>query len=258
VTFSVQALHVGSVCVPGTTVFWRRNYGEWLDLNLYAFLLERPGCRVLVDAGMTSNIDEINEVLRTGVGERCGYRVEPGQDVVSVLAGHGVAPDDVDYLVLTHLHHDHVGALHLLPRARIVVNRREWLGVVAPEHPELAPRIAGPPPETLVHLVFEAWPRVTLVGDEEEILPGLRVVRLGAHSVGSQAVLVDTRKGTVLLTGDVALVYENLERRIAPGASEDLREAYDALSWIASQDAAIVVPGHDPLLLDRFPGGRIA
>jgi hypothetical protein len=94
-----------------------------------------------------------------------------------------------------------------------------------------------------------------VVGDDEEIVPGIRVVQLGCHTPGSQGVLVRTWMGPVLLAGDVVYKYENIEKD-RPTRSPDPQICSDAMARIHSL-ADIVLPAHDPLTLERWPGGVI-
>jgi glyoxylase-like metal-dependent hydrolase (beta-lactamase superfamily II) len=96
---------------------------------------------------------------------------------------------------------------------------------------------------------------LTLIGDNEEIVPGIRGIRLGCHTPGSQGILVRTWMGPALLTGDVVYKYENIEKN-RPTRSPDPQICLDAMKKIRSL-ADIVLPAHDPLTLKRWPGGII-
>ena len=50
-----------------------------------------------------------------------------------------------------------------------------------------------------------------LAEDREELLPGLSVQWVGAHSADSQIILVDTPKGRAAITGDVCYLYQNMD-----------------------------------------------
>ncbi|MBN2272562.1 MAG: hypothetical protein JXN61_18260, partial [Sedimentisphaerales bacterium] len=84
---------------------------------------------------------------------------------------------------------------------------------------------------------------------------GIRAVQLGCHTPGSQGILVRTWMGPVLLAGDVVYKYENIEKD-RPTRSPDPQICRDAMARIRSL-ADIVLPAHDPLTIERWPGGLI-
>ena len=92
----------------------------------------------------------------------------------------GDRPEDVDTLILTHLHFDHYLNARQFPRARIVVNRRDFEFVLSPANRRAMPR-SGFPRAVFGWLVDEAM-RLELVEGEREVLPGVRVIETGGHS----------------------------------------------------------------------------
>ncbi|MCY0865074.1 MAG: hypothetical protein OWQ57_08995, partial [Sulfobacillus sp.] len=101
------------------------------------------------------------------------------------------------------------------------------------------------------------WPRqqVRLLGDNEEVLPGLRVRWMGTHHRSSLAVLIETARGTVGFS-DVVFYYDNLERNWPLGINESLEECREAYHFLR-QHVDIFVSPYDPTTLTRFPGGRV-
>jgi glyoxylase-like metal-dependent hydrolase (beta-lactamase superfamily II) len=98
--------------------------------------------------------------------------------------------------------------------------------------------------------------RVRLVnGDAQEILPGIVCYLGGKHTYASQFVTVNTAAGTVVLASDNMYLYENLEKH-APIAqtldAESNLRAQDRMKQLAS-DPRLIVPGHDPAVMTRFP-----
>jgi glyoxylase-like metal-dependent hydrolase (beta-lactamase superfamily II) len=63
-------------------------------------------------------------------------------------------------------------------------------------------------------------------------------------------VVVETSKGRVIFAGDVAFTYRNLEKDIPVGFNSNLEECFLAMRRIR-KEADIVIPGHDPLVLER-------
>ena len=102
-------------------------------------------------------------------------------------------PEDVDTLILTHLHFDHYLNARQFPRARIVVNRRDFEFVLSPANRRAMPR-SGFPRAVFGWLVDEAWDRLELVEGEREVLPGVRVIETGGHSPATRSSW-STRRG---------------------------------------------------------------
>jgi glyoxylase-like metal-dependent hydrolase (beta-lactamase superfamily II) len=92
-------------------------------------------------------------------------------------------------------------------------------------------------------------------GDDQEVLPGVRCYIGAKHTWQSQYCAVQTRSGTVVLASDNMYLYENLEKHAAIAqtldAAANLR-AQDRMKGLATKPE-LIVPGHDPAQLRRFP-----
>jgi glyoxylase-like metal-dependent hydrolase (beta-lactamase superfamily II) len=174
------------------------------------------------------------------------------------LARLGIDSARVPYVVLTHLHYDHAGNLEKFPAATFVVQDEEmafWTGRYAGrEHFRDTVEV-----EDVVHLVRENFEgQLRFVDGSEEILPGLEVHKAGGHSAGLQAVRVNTARGNVVLASDAAHFYANVEQDRPFSILHDLARVYGAfdlvLSLAGSPDR--VIPGHDPLVMERFPPAK--
>jgi glyoxylase-like metal-dependent hydrolase (beta-lactamase superfamily II) len=100
--------------------------------------------------------------------------------------------------------------------------------------------------------------RVTFHDGEGEIVPGVTVHHIGGHSKGLQSVRVKTRRGPVVLAADAAHLYAHMETgRIFPITYNvaEVVEGYERLKKLAASPNH-VVPGHDPLVLSRYPAAK--
>ena len=196
-----------------------------------------------------------------------GFRPETarrrGRDVVAdpigVLARLGIAAAEVRDVVLTHLHYDHSGHLSAFPRARFWVQDDElafWTGRHAGRG-AIGQTVEPPDIVELVRLNFER--RVRFVDGDEEMAPGVTLHRVGGHAPGLQVVRVQTGGGPVVIASDAVHFYANLEedRPFAIVHSlPDMYAAFDRVRVLADGDDARIVPGHDPLVLERHPPPR--
>lgn len=198
----------------------------------YVWLAVSPEHTVLVDAGIRA--------ARAREIPGLDY-VEPGR----LLAGLGAAPDIV---VLTHLHYDHCGTVADFPDAQCVVQQSEvdyWTG-------PWAKRIARE--RWLLDEVALEDLRADPVDGDAEVVPGLSVHLVGGHTAGMQVVRVETAGGPVVLASDAAHFHENLDDdRPAPllHSMTGVYAAFDRVRELAGP--GIVVPGHDPEVLSRYP-----
>lgn len=175
---------------------------------------------------------------------------------MDTLAEMGVAADAVDHVVLTHLHYDHTGTAHRFGRARYVLQRSEpdywtgpWAGRITRE------RWLVEPGDVAHLLAARDEGRVVLVEGDAALLPGLSVHLVGGHPAGMQIVRVRTARGDVVLASDACHFYENLEDDRPFAILHDLPGMYRAFDRIKDLAGGpdLIVPGHDPEVLDRHP-----
>src|SRR5262249_57752223 len=94
-----------------------------------------------------------------------------------------------------------------------------------------------------------------MFGDSDELAPGVVAVDLPGHTPGQVGLLVTTADGEVLLTSDAVHLYDELEHGRPFGVFTDLEAMFASYAAIAARvDAgALMVPGHDPDVVRRFP-----
>jgi glyoxylase-like metal-dependent hydrolase (beta-lactamase superfamily II) len=165
-------------------------------------LIEAGGKRVLVETG---NGDKFSPKLKDI------YGIDHDRAIETALREVGLAPDDIDFVVMTHMHFDHSGGTTrfsttgsgLAPvfgRARHVVQRREWEDAVHPHERNQASYLQ----ENIKPLGDAGL--MQLVDGEAEIVPGVRVIPTPGHTAGHQSVLIGARDAgapKALFLGDV-------------------------------------------------------
>jgi glyoxylase-like metal-dependent hydrolase (beta-lactamase superfamily II) len=110
--------------------------------------------------------------------------------------------------------------------------------------------------EDVVGMVRRAYAgRVRFHDGDAEIAPGVSLHLIGGHTMGMQAVRVATRRGWVVLASDASHFYANMEQErpfpIVYNVAA-MVEGYARLRSLAASPAHII-PGHDPLVLERYP-----
>ena len=125
------------------------------------------------------------------------------------LAAEGVEPDDIDLVLLTHAHPDHIGGLAVagrprFPGARHVITREEWeFWSSALAGGSLPPALATPLEEQLAPI--EERGILELVATDAELLPGLRLVPAAGHTPGHVAVSIGLGDQTLLYLADTVI-----------------------------------------------------
>ena len=167
----------------------------------------------------------------------------------------GVDPASVEDVVLSHMHYDHCGNYELFPRARYHLQDAEMAYCTGRCmcHPALRAPFEESDITALLHKLFAG--RVVFHDGVDELAPGLSVHHVGGHSKGLQVLRVWTRRGWMVLASDASHFYANMqEGRAFPimHSHEATLEAYATMRRLASMPDAII-PGHDPLVLQRYP-----
>ena len=168
-----------------------------IEMATNCLLVRTPDANILIEAGIGPKLSEKERNIYA-------YEREPG--LPDTLAAVGLKPEDIDLVVLSHLHFDHVGALitpgrdgelvPLFPRARHVVQAAE---LKAWRHPDPRSKPSYKP-ENLS--LLEEQGRLMVVEGDREVAPGISVRVTGGHTAGHQAVYVQDQEQTVVFTGD--------------------------------------------------------
>jgi len=171
----------------------------------------------------------------------------------SAIARAGVKAEDITDVIISHIHWDHFDGADLFPKAKIWIQLDEVNHHVDANGTVLDRAIDGPDAAMLTSL--RAAGRIALVnGDDQEIIPGLKVYTGGKHTWQSQYVGVQTQSGTVVLASDNMYLYENLEKRVPIAQTVDPIKnllAQDRMKALAASPR-LIVPGHDPAVFERF------
>lgn len=243
--YEVIALRYGTVVAPKSHLFYRFDEYHEPDapqkMDYFFWVLRSSSRTIVVDCGFDP-----------AVGERRGRTTTcPPAKALEAI---GVSPSDVDGLVLTHLHYDHIGNLALFPNVDVTADERElefWLGPFG-SRGHFAASVESEELEAMRQALRQG--RMMPIGPDTEIAPGVRTLRVGGHTPGQQIVLVQGVSGPVVLASDAAHFYEEIEADRPFGIFSDLEQLYNGYDLLRDLgQEAVVVPGHDPQVAERFP-----
>ncbi len=167
----------------------------------------------------------------------------------------GVDPGDVEDVILSHMHYDHAGNLGLFPKARYHIQDLEMQFCTGRymTHAHMRFPFAVDDVVEMVRHLYNG--RVVFHSGDVELAPGLSLHHVGGHSMGLQMVRVRTRRGWVVLAADAAHYYANMERDLAYPFTYNIGEVLEGYrrARALADSADHIVPGHDPLVLQRYP-----
>jgi len=216
-----------------------------MPLDYYVWSIRGPGVCFLLDTGFDA-----------AMGAKRGRQLV--QPVEAGLKAVGVDLELVTDIVISHLHYDHAGNHELFPRARYHLQTAEMAFCTGSAmcHALVRAPYDARDVQAMVGKLFAG--RVAYHDGDAELAPGITLHHIGGHTRGLQVVRVHTQRGWVVLASDAAHFYANwLERRPFP-IVDDVAAYLDAFATIESLASSPqhVIPGHDPLVLARYPKVR--
>lgn len=169
-----------------------------------------------------------------------------------------IKPEEVTDIIVTHMHWDHVNNINIeyFPNAMIWIQRTE-LEFAAGEGGQNPQARIGIMEDDVLRMIKQNWAgKVKLLDGTTEIFPGVKCVLFPrTHTYGSQAVLVNTKSGTVAIAGDLVYRFDNIETMTGIGTGLDMYECYKALVTLTEMASStrLIAPGHDPATYERWP-----
>ncbi len=213
-----------------------------MPLDYFVWLVRGGGRDIVVDTGFSAPM----------AAKRARQHLRCPTEGLRLL---GCDARAVREVVITHLHYDHVGNFDLFPAASLHLQDLEMR--YATGRHMCDPFFRGAyEVEDVVGMVRGVYAgRVRFHDGDTELAPGVSLHLIGGHTMGLQAVRVATRRGWVVLASDAAHFYANMEQaRPFPIVYSvgDMIEGWRRLCALADSPGH-VIPGHDPLVLARYP-----
>ena len=218
-----------------------------MPIDYFIWLIRQGDRHWVVDTGFNRQ-----------AGESRGRRFIacPGETLKAL----GTDPASIAEVIITHMHYDHCGNHHLFGNARFHLQDREIAYATGPCMCFKSLREAYDEDDVVAMVRRVHRGKVVFHDGDEEIAPGLSVHRIGGHTMGLQSLRIHTRRGWLVLASDAAHLYANIEQeRPFPIVYNvaDMLEGHRRLYKLASSPDR-VIPGHDPLVMKRFPAPNAA
>jgi len=237
---TIKPLPIVNIGLDKSAMTYLMNIGQKISVPAYTFYIEGPETHILVDTGCPAEL-----------GRK--YWVEPVEDIKpfdEALSSLGLKPEDIDIVIHTQLHWDHVGNTARCAKAKLIVHEAE-LAFARNPHPYLP----GPyQPELYRDLNFQT------VRGGEEIAEGVKLLFTPGHSPGGLSVAVQTSRGNTIIAG-LCTIKDNFypppevrtffPEAMTPGIHTNAVEAYDSLIKI-KKIADVVLPLHEKSLEDKY------
>ncbi|MBI5200959.1 MAG: MBL fold metallo-hydrolase [Elusimicrobia bacterium] len=254
---TMRIYNTGHVYTKGAAVSSLKSWSSKVSLDEPFFAIKHPDQGVILfDLGLTSeSVKPLNAGLLTGLLAK--FVAVPKRDAATQLKADGVDPEQVKWIILSHLHLDHTGDLSAFPKATVVVSKREWDDARVLNRAKSDSKFLDPE-------IWESKLRLRLLELDGEAPYGafdhgldlfadgtIVIAAMPGHTAGSIGAWVNLDGGPVLLAGDAAWVVDNymdLALPIDRGMSDPKAYRRSLETIRAMQEALprlVVFPGHD-------------
>jgi N-acyl homoserine lactone hydrolase len=238
---SVSLLPLGRLKLEQSILTYRRGMGQAVDVPVIgAFIEMADGEHILFDTGISPSLHESETYVPARLKPLIS-RFDPEDDIRHRLQQLGHRPEDVAYVVNSHLHWDHAGANHLFPQARFVSQDRERRFAAHPD-----PFVG----RVYVPAQYDWIENMELLSGDHVLKPGVALMLTPGHSPGHQSMILRLPSGRCLiLAADAVFCPENFDPALPPGNAHSPDDAVLSIQRIKMLSAflnAETVICHDP------------
>jgi N-acyl homoserine lactone hydrolase len=228
-------LHLGTITNEQSTINSSLPKGGFIDIPVWAYLLETEEGLILIDTGMPKVALNNRDVFKgTHVEGLILPNMEEKDWISTALQQIGYKSENLQCIISTHLHFDHAGGNELFKGIPIYVQQAEYEAALEDKN-----YLRECIPSDLNYKFIEG---------DYTVVPGVELLFTPGHSAGHQSVLLTTEKsGRVLLTIDVAYTKDNLDKEL-PAAYYNTDMALHSikrLKEVIEEVNPLVFYGHD-------------
>ncbi|MGH7161129.1 MAG: N-acyl homoserine lactonase family protein [Acetobacteraceae bacterium] len=226
----------------GENFLFPDDHASAMPIDYYLWAIRGAGRTIVVDTGFSPE---------SGVSRGRQFLHSPEEALRAI----GIDAAKVRDVVISHLHWDHAGNWEIFPAATFHLQDSEMAFATGRCmcHDVFRRALEVEDVVGAVRNVFAG--RIRFHDGTAEIAPGVTLHLIGGHSGGQQSVRVRTRRGWVVLASDATHFWANIRTRNPFPLVVDVArmlEGYQILEALADGPDHII-PGHDPLVLKRFP-----
>ncbi len=199
---------------------------EWIRIPMVSALIQLDDGRwVLYDTGC--HYDGMNGYWHDSICERSPFHYTEEQRIENQLAKIGLKPEDIDILVMSHMHMDHTGNIHLFKHCTGYVNRKDMEYALSLVFQHEDPWAQNNYIRDEVTCQLKEW--VYLPDEDVELVPGVEFLYLPGHTAGVTGMRISLpNTGTVVMTSDACYTKENFGPPIRYNARTPDSVKYDA------------------------------
>ncbi len=239
---------------------------EWTEpLPIYAWVIEHPEGVIVIDTGETARTAERGYFPAWHPYFKLALRmsVRPDDEIGPQLRTIGISPDDVRWVVLTHMHTDHAGGLAHFPKSEILVARGEYgtasslagrINGFLPTHwPEwFSPRLIDFTPQP-----FSTFPMSLSLTKADNVF----LVPTNGHTAHHLSVIVQDEGTSIFFAGDTSYTEQLMLDQVVDGVSPNAKTARQTLARIheyIQTTPTVYLPSHDPKAVERLTTRQVA
>lgn len=238
---------------------------EWTEpLPIYAWVIEHPEGLIVIDTGETARTAEHGYFPAWHPYFKLAVRmsVQPDDEIGPRLRALGIKPDDVRWVILTHMHTDHTGGLEHFPKAEILVDRGEYeaakslvgrINGFLPAHwPEwFRPRLVDFTPQA-----FGTFPASFALTKANDVF----LVSTKGHTPNHLSVVLQEEGTSIFFAGDISYTQQLMVDQVMDGVSPNANVARQTLARIhnyVQTTPTVYLPSHDPSAIERLATRQI-
>ncbi|GGE27690.1 MBL fold metallo-hydrolase [Pullulanibacillus camelliae] len=236
----IRPLLVGILQIEKSNFVYGRHQGTKIEAPCIMFVIEINGKKIVVDTG-PCNPEKAAQYHGPLIQDESMYQP-------NVLKNNDIDPDEIEIVILSHLHWDHCSNCKIFKNATFIVQKTELQTAIAPNELQKAQYEIGF--KGVIPPWIDVLPQISTVsGDVHDFEKGIHLITLPGHTPGLMGVAVETERGLYTIASDCVPLMENWYgddkvSHIPNGLHIDLDQYEQSFKKLRDM-GGIILAGHD-------------